>query len=99
MKNKSYLSLVPKGRPGIRGPGAKFDFMMLTGARLKTANACLVEHYDPANRTLLLTNVKGRAKTKAPTEERVLVCNELAKVLDHLIKVRKLKPSQKFFRN
>ena len=64
MKNKSYLSHVPKGRPGIRGPGAKLDFMMLTGARLKTANACLVEHYDPVNRTLLLTNVKGRAKDK-----------------------------------
>jgi integrase/transcriptional regulator with XRE-family HTH domain len=94
---REHLYRVRQG-PSRGEPGPKFDFMMLTGARLASVNASKVEHYDPVNRTLLLTNLKGKLKTKAPTEKRVPVCDELAEILDRLIKARNLKPGDPFFK-
>jgi integrase/predicted transcriptional regulator len=93
---REYLYRVRHGTSrGDAGP--KFDFMMLSGARLASANASMVDHYDPVNRTLLLTKLKGKLKNKAPTEKRVPVCDELAELLDRLIKARNLKPGDPFF--
>ncbi len=93
-KMRAGLYRVRQGRSkGDAGP--KFDFMMLCGARRKTANASMVDHYDPVNRTLLLTQLKARANQ--PTEKRVPICAELAGLLDRLIKARGLKPGSKFF--
>jgi integrase len=71
--------------------------MMLSRARLASANASMVDHYDPVNRTILLTKLKGKLKNNAPTEKRVPVCDELAEMLDRLIKARNLKPGDPFF--
>ena len=99
MKINAYLNHVRNhiGK-GLGDLGLKSDFMMLTGARLQAANACLVDHYDPANRTLLLTSGTSRGVTKAPTETRMPVCKELAEMLERLIKTRKLELGQKFFK-
>jgi hypothetical protein len=91
---RAYLYRVRQG-PKCGDAGPKFDLMMLTGARLRTANAAIVDHYNPTKRTLLFTRLK--AKAGEPTEKELPVCDELANLLERLIVTRGLKGGDHFF--
>ena len=75
--------------------GIKFDFLMLTGSRVATANACQVKHINFARRTILLTHLKGRAGR--PTEKEVPVVDELLEILERYVKVHNLQPDDQLF--
>ena len=90
---RGYLYRVARGRRGECG--VKFDFMMLTGARRATANACQVKHINFARRTILLTCLKARAGR--PTEKEVPVVDELIEILERFIKAHKLQPADYLF--
>lgn len=81
--------------PSFGEVGVKFDFLMLTGARIATVNAAKVMHYNPVTRRILLTHLKARAGQL--TEKEIPVCAELAEILDRYIAARHLNPQDLLF--